>query len=139
MTSTFSEPSVICTVIVLIGVGDRARSIQGPLHEGDANRLAVPAGELRDIGAPANIGSQGCDLPVMLTCPPTAGVPGEKKPVLVHQPVDPLGVDRGQAGGATLALEESRDPPVAIGRPCVDQTPDLGCQLQVTEGYLTSG
>jgi hypothetical protein len=35
-----------------------------------------------------------------------SGVPGKQQAVLLHQPVDPLGVDGIEAGGSPLALEE---------------------------------
>src|SRR6516164_2847123 len=55
----------------------------------------------------------------------------EQEAVLLHQPVDALGVDRGQAVGSPLALEERGDPTVAVSRALIDQTSDAGAQFQV--------
>jgi hypothetical protein len=51
--------------------------------------------------------------------------------VLLHQPIDPLGVDRGEASGSPLALEKRGDPPVPIARPLINQTPNIGRQFRI--------
>jgi hypothetical protein len=51
--------------------------------------------------------------------------------VLLHEPVDPLGVDGIVAGGSPLALEERANPPVSIARPAIHQAPDIGSELCV--------
>src|SRR5437764_5518396 len=45
-----------------------------------------------------------------------SGMPGQQQCVPLHQPVDTLGVDRGQTVASPLALEERGDPPVPVGR-----------------------
>jgi hypothetical protein len=45
------------------------------------------------------------------------GTPGQEKPVLLHQPVDPSGIDGIEGGGSPLALEERGDPPVSDAYP----------------------
>src|ERR1700733_1831412 len=62
----------------------------------------------------------------------------EQEAVFLHQPVDALGVDRSQAVGSPLALEERGDPPVAIGWALIDQTSDIGAQLEVARPVLRS-
>src|SRR5947207_8734248 len=54
------------------------------------------------------------------------------------QPVDTLGVDRGQTVGSPLALEERGDPPVPVGRPCVDKPTDRGCHFKIAVTGLRS-
>ena len=62
--------------------------------EGDADDLAVPAGELQRVRAPADVRADRDHLAVMLAGRPAAGVALEKQAVLLHQAVDALGVDR---------------------------------------------
>ena len=85
-------------------------------REGDPDNLAAPTGELQDIRTPSLIGTAGYDGAIMDTRGTPPGMPGQEKPVLLHQPVDPLGIDGIEAGGSPLALEERGDPPVSIGR-----------------------
>src|SRR6516164_8517961 len=56
---------------------------------------------------------------------------GFEQPVLLHQPVDPLGVNRGVTFGSPLALQERGDPAVPIGRSRVDQATDCTGELDV--------
>ena len=88
--------------------------------EGYTDDLAVPAGELQRVGAPADIRADRDHPAVMLARGPAAGVALKEQPMLLHQAIDPLRVDRVLAGGSPLALEERGDPPVAIGRPPAD-------------------
>ena len=74
----------------------------------------------------------------MLARPPSTGMAFEQEPVLLHQPIDALGVDRSRAGGSPLALEERGDPPVAVGRALIDETPDVGGQLAIALAGLRS-
>ena len=50
--------------------------------------------------------------------------------------IDPLGIDGLASGGSPLALEERGDPPVAIGRPLVDEAADVGNQFEVASTGL---
>jgi hypothetical protein len=76
-------------------------AIEGKGHPYD---LAVPAGELERIRAPAAIRADRRHLAVMLARPAASGVAFEQEAVLLHQPVDTLRVDRGQTVGSPLAL-----------------------------------
>jgi hypothetical protein len=60
-------------------------------------------------------------MAVVLACLPASGVAFEQKAMLLHQPVDALGIDRGQTVGSPLALEERGDPPVPVCRTLVDK------------------
>src|SRR5438046_2902293 len=60
-------------------------------------------------------------MTVMFARPPASGVTGQQQSVPFHQPVDALGVDRGQTVGSPLAPDERGDPPVPIGWPRVDE------------------
>src|SRR5216683_875691 len=106
--------------------------------EGQAHGLAVPAGELETVRAPADIGAQCCHLAVVLARAAPAGVPGQQQAMPPHQPIDPLGVDRGQTVGSPLALEERGDPPVPVGWSRVDEAADVGGQLKVAITVLRS-
>src|SRR5205807_2766498 len=99
--------------------------------EGEAHDLAVPAGKLEAIRAPADVGAQRSNLAVVFAGTSASGMPGQQQAVPLHQPVDALGVDRGQTIGSPLALEERGDPPVPVGRPCVDKTADRGRQFTI--------
>ena len=99
--------------------------------KGDADDLAVPAGELQRVRAPADVRANRRHLAVVLARPPSPGMAFEHEPVLLHQPENTFGVDRSLAGGSPLALEERGDPPIAIGRALVDQAADVGGELDV--------
>jgi hypothetical protein len=62
----------------------------------------------------------------------TASVPGQEKAELLHEPIDPLGIDGRKAGGAAFTPEKRSDPPISIGWPGIDQAPDLGAKFEVT-------
>ena len=72
--------------------------------EGDAHHLAVPAGELQSIRAPAAIRADRRHLAVMLARSPASGMALKQEAVFLHQAVDALGVDRGHTVGSPLAL-----------------------------------
>src|SRR5205814_6414702 len=65
-------------------------------------------------------------------------MPGQQQCVSLHQPVDTLGVDRGQTVGSPLALEERGDPPVPVGRARIDEAADSGCQFKIAVTGLRS-
>ena len=92
-------------------------AIMAVQREGDPDNLAAPTGELQDIRTPSLIGTAGYDGAIMDTRGTPPGMPGQEKPVLLHQPVDPLGIDGIEAGGSPLALEERGDPPVSDAYP----------------------
>src|SRR5205823_3813078 len=104
--------------------------------EGEAHDLAVPAGELQAIRAPADIRAQRSDLAVVIAGTAASGMPGQQQCVSLHQSVDALGVDRGQTVGSPLALEERGDPPVPIGWPRVDKATDLTGELNIARSLL---
>ena len=72
--------------------------------EGDAHNLAAPAGELQRVRAPAAVRADRRHLAVVLAHSPASGMAFEQEAVLLHQPIDALGVDRGQTVGSPLAL-----------------------------------
>src|SRR5207248_6230417 len=71
-----------------------------------ATRTTSPfqAGKLERIRAPAAIRADRYHLAIVRARPPSPGVALEQETVLLHQPVDALGVDRGQTVGSPLAL-----------------------------------
>ena len=54
------------------------------------------------------------------------GMARQHETVGLHDAQHPLGVDRRQVLGAPLAVEQSRDAAIAIGRPLIDQPADRG-------------
>ena len=74
----------------------------------------------------------------MLAWASPSGMALQEQPVFAHQTIDPLGIDRLLAGGSPLALEERGDPPVAVGRPLVDEPTNIGGQFHITRPYLRS-
>ena len=72
----------------------------------------------------------------MRTRDASSGMPGQQQAVLLHQSVDPLGVNGIEAGGSPLALEERGDPPVSIAWPGVHQAPDFGCEFPISGAAL---
>jgi len=103
--------------------------------EGNAHDLAIPAGELQAIRAPADVRAQRGDLAVVIAATAVSGVASQQQAMLFHQPIDALGVDRGQTVGSPLALEERGDPPVPVGWSRIDKATDRS-KLQVTRTLL---
>src|SRR5207237_10403214 len=93
--------------------------------------LVVAGGTLEAIRAAADVGAQCSSLAVVFAGTSASGMPGQQQAVPLHQPVDALGVDRGQTIGSPLALEGRGDPAVLVGRPCVDKTADRGRQFTI--------
>jgi len=69
---------------------------------------------------------------------PPADVLGQQQAVLLHQPIDTLGVDQCRPVGSPLALEERGDPPVPVARPRIDQALDCGRQFKFVIAGLRS-
>jgi hypothetical protein len=63
-------------------------------------------------------------------------MPGQQQASLLHQPIDPLGIDRIEAGGSPLALDERGDPPLSIAWPGVQQAPDIGREFYISSAGL---
>jgi len=55
-------------------------------------------------------------------------MPGQQQAALLHQPVDPFGVDGTETGGSPLALEERGR---SKSRSGVHQAPDIGREFPV--------
>jgi hypothetical protein len=89
-------------------------------RKGNTDCLTIPTGELQRVGAPSDIRSEGDYLAIMFPRPVAAGMSLQKQPMLLHQPIDALGVDRFLPGGSPLALEERGDPSIRIARPLID-------------------
>ena len=63
-------------------------------------------------------------MAVMLArSPTTIDVAFEHEAILLHERADVFSVDRSRTIGSSLALGWRGDPPVAVGRPLVDQAP----------------
>ena len=90
----------------------------------EADLLAVPAGDLGRIRAPAQVGGRDRDLAAGDAAFPATGGPLERQAVRAENAQHPLVVDWPRSRGAALAVEERRDAPVAVGRACIDEATD---------------
>src|SRR5438105_1173989 len=72
--------------------------------KGDAHDLAIPGEKLQRIRAPAAVRADRCHLAIVFAHPPASGMAFEQEALLLHQPIDALGVDRGHTVGSSLAL-----------------------------------
>src|SRR5437868_3630965 len=103
--------------------------------EGDAYDLAVPANEFQRVRAPAAIRADRCHLAVMLARAPAAGMAFEQEAMLLHEPIDALGVDRAKPSD-----RRSRFNSAAIrrypGRSLVDKAADGASELDIAGALL---
>jgi hypothetical protein len=122
------------------GGGDPAQNLTvvAVERERDPRQVAIPAGELERVGAPAGVGAQGDDLAIMLARPPPSGVPGQEQSVFLHQPVDAFGIDRLATVGSPARLMSAAIPPVAVGWLCVDEATDFGREFEISRAVLWS-
>src|SRR5947209_7082403 len=104
--------------------------------KGDTHHLAVPAGELKDVRAPADVGPERHDAAVVLAGPSMAGVARQEQPVLLHQAVDALGIDGCATAGSPLAPDKGSDPAIAVGWSLIDEAADFGGQLEIALAAL---
>jgi len=57
-------------------------------------------------------------------CRPKPDMRLQQELALVHQPEHPLVVDRFRPGSPARAIQQSRDPPVAVGGSCIGKLAD---------------
>ena len=104
--------------------------------EGDAHHLAVPAGELEAVRAPALVGLCGCDGSLMFPRDPPAGAWRQQQALSLHEAKDPLAIDKVQTAGSPLTIEQCSDPAVPIGRALVDEAADIGTEFSIALALL---
>ena len=80
-------------------------AIQG---EGNAHHLSIPAGNLKAIRAPAQVGTQGDDLAFMRQHSLFARMPGQQQAILAHDAIDPLVIDSRLAHPCSLRLSRAQ-------------------------------
>ena len=92
--------------------------------EDDADDLAVPAGDLEAIGAPAQVRAHHHHLAVVQAALAAAGVALQQQAVPLHDPEDALVVGCRLALCGQRPVHQRGDAAIAIGRPLVDQPAD---------------
>ena len=96
-------------------------SVAGVDGEDEAHDLAIPAADFQAVGRPAVIGRQGNNAAFMRADRPMADMRLEQQLALRHEAKDTLVVDRLGAGCAASAVQERRDPPIAVSRTRIGQ------------------
>ena len=83
--------------------------VAGVDDEGQADNLAVPAGELQPIRAPAQVGADHHHPAVMAALGVRLAAAFQQQVVDLHDPVDALVVDRIKATGLKQTVQHRRD------------------------------
>ncbi len=107
-------------------------------NEGPADDVAVPAGELKAIAAPAQVRSHGDDLAVMRAVGSFRVLASQQKVLSLHDAVDALVVYGRGGSDAQLAVQKSRNPPVSVRRSRGYQRGDHRHQHRVLRFVITS-
>lgn len=92
--------------------------------KGYAYDVPVPAGELEAVAAPTQVRAHHDDLAVVGQINPFRIAPCQQHLVYLHDPVDAFVIDQLVAVFAQQAVQDRRNPPIAIGRALCDQIPD---------------
>ena len=82
--------------------------------EGAADDVAVPAGELKPVAAPAQVRAHHDDLAVVHMLGAFGIFPRQQQVVGLHDPVNPFVVHGRQAFRPQLAVQKRRDPAIAV-------------------------
>ena len=114
------------------GIPGNRFAIMAIEHKSDAYHFPFPTGELHPIGAPAHVRARDCDATFMLARPPMACMALEEEAVLLHKPVDPLGIDGFAARGAACSPVQSGNSAITVTGYLIDQSSDFG-----REGFIT--
>src|ERR1700745_1616793 len=99
--------------------------------EDDTDDIAVPAGDLEDIGAPAQVRAHHDHFAIMQTALATARVALEEKSLLLHDPEDALMVGRWLALCGQQSGDQGGDAPKAVGGSFIDPPPDQRRELLI--------
>src|SRR3954447_3901404 len=91
------------------------------------------------IGAPSDIRVQSDDNPVMRAARATGGMAFECQPVVLHDAEHPLHVDRWPSNAAQMAVQQSPDPAIAVGRSLVDNGSDGKNEAGILGFPISSG
>lgn len=81
-------------------------AIVGIDQEGAADDVAVPAGELEPVTAPAQDRAHEDDLAVVHLLGPPGVFPGRQQVVGLHDPIDPLVIDGHHPFGSQLSVQD---------------------------------
>ena len=106
-------------------------AIAGVEREGDANNFFIPAEDLEAVRAPTGVRAECLNDAVVSTFNMVASESLQQDGVLFHDAVDTLVIDAGLPGLAELAIEPSRDTPVAKRRLLVDDLADERHQVGI--------
>lgn len=105
-------------------------------HESDAHHLSVPAGELHAIRTQTYVGASNCDATVMPAWSPAACMTFEQEAMLLHQPINALGIDHVASRDPSRSSDEGGNPPVAVARSLIDQCSDFCSEVSITFAVL---
>jgi hypothetical protein len=106
-------------------------------REGDADLLAIVAGDLETIGAPAAVACLDRDLaivPSFLTAP---AMSLKQQALKLHDAVDALGIGRCAPVLFGLATQQRVNAAIAVGRQIQDERADVGDEFGV-RGWRSS-
>src|SRR6516164_10248637 len=92
--------------------------------EDDTDDVAVPAEDLEDIGAPAQVRAHHHHFAVMQAAFATTRVALEEKSLLLHNAEDALMVGRWLALCGQQSVHQGGDAPIAVGGSFIDYPPD---------------
>ena len=106
-------------------------AIEGIDDEGHADDIAVPAGELQAVGAPAQVRAHHHDLAVVEATFAPTGMALKQHGVALHDTMDPLAVCRRHSLRSAFPVHQRRDAAIAVGRPLVDEAADQRQEVPV--------
>jgi hypothetical protein len=99
--------------------------------EDDADNIAVPASDLEDIGAPAQVRAHHHHFAVMQAALAAARMALEEKPLPLHDSEDSLMVGRWLALCGQQSVHQRGDAPIAVGRSFIGHASDQRHELLI--------
>ena len=113
------------------GVPAEDLAVAGVDGEQQADDAAVAAGDLAVVGTPADVRAERYDRTIVGPAGPAGGVGLQGEAGGAQDAEHALAVDRRLAAATTLAIEQGREPAVAVGRALVDEPAQGGQELGV--------
>ncbi len=103
--------------------------IAGIERKGDANALAVPAGDLKAVRRPTQVRTDRNDLSIVSAAWRFASVALQQRSVLRHQSIDAFVVQPSLSDLFTLSIEQCPDPSIPVCRSIIRQRADRSQHL----------
>ena len=104
--------------------------------EDNPNDFLAPAGNFKDISAPAQVAPYGDDLTRMSSAMELAGGALKKQVVALHDPIDPFMVHQRQIVPTALSVQDGMNATVPIGRSPINNLLDVREQHQVSSLFI---